>query len=93
MCQSYCPWSVECSWEAVFVVADKKPFPEMYTILESMNETRAWVFAEWVRIETMASTYYTINHVMCLYLCRLVRTILPKLMVLGRMDTMVPCII
>ncbi|KAI8108278.1 hypothetical protein M9434_006305 [Picochlorum sp. BPE23] len=38
----------EQNWEAVFVVADKKPFPEMYTILESMNETRAWVFAEWI---------------------------------------------
>lgn len=45
-----CLVSVGCSWEAVFVVVDKKPFPEMYTIIENMNETRAWVFAEWVRV-------------------------------------------
>lgn len=57
MSQSYFLCSVECSWEAVFVVADKKPFPELYTILESMNETRGWVFAEWVRMRIKDDVY------------------------------------
>lgn len=49
-----CLVSVGCSWEAVFVVVDKKPFPELYTMIENMNETRAWVFAEWVRVQMCA---------------------------------------
>lgn len=32
------------------VVVDKKPFPEIYDIINSLNESRAWVFAEWVRV-------------------------------------------
>ena len=36
------------NWEAVFVVVDKEPFAEMHDIIASMNETRAWVFAEWI---------------------------------------------
>ena len=40
---------LSCSWEAILVMVDKKPFPEAYDIIQSLNESRAWVFAEWVR--------------------------------------------
>jgi hypothetical protein len=30
------------------VVVDKAPFPEAYDVIQSLNESRAWVFAEWV---------------------------------------------
>ena len=35
-------------WEAVLLVADSRPFPELHHILLDLNDTRAWVFAEWV---------------------------------------------
>lgn len=38
-----------CSWEAILVVADSKPFPQIHDVVESMNDDRIWVFAEWVR--------------------------------------------
>lgn len=30
------------------LVADSKPFPDLHKIILDLNETRAWVFAEWV---------------------------------------------
>jgi hypothetical protein len=38
-------------WEAVILVADSKPFPDIHHILLDLNDTRSWVFAEWVRNE------------------------------------------
>jgi hypothetical protein len=37
-------------WEAVLLVADSKPFPDLHHILLDLNDTRAWVFAEWVSL-------------------------------------------
>jgi len=37
-------------WEAVLLVADSRPFPDLHHILLDLNDTRAWVFAEWVRL-------------------------------------------
>ena len=32
------------------LVADSNPFSDLHKIILDMNETRAWVFAEWVSI-------------------------------------------
>jgi hypothetical protein len=37
-------------WEAVLLVADSRPFIDLHHILLDLNDTRAWVFAEWVRL-------------------------------------------
>jgi hypothetical protein len=42
------PLMSQCRWEAVLIVADNRPFPDLHHILRDMNDTRAWVFAEWV---------------------------------------------
>lgn len=37
-------------WEAVLLVADSKPFVDLHHILLDLNDTRTWVFAEWVSL-------------------------------------------
>ena len=37
------------SWEAILIVADSKPFPEMHRIIRQLEDKRIWVFAELVR--------------------------------------------
>lgn len=36
------------NWEAILLVADSKPFTDVHTILRDINDTRVWIFAEWI---------------------------------------------
>jgi len=38
-----------CSWEAVLLVLDARPFEDLHHIVEEFQDERIWVFAEWVR--------------------------------------------
>ena len=40
----------ECAsrWEAVLVVLDSRPFPDLAQILQQLDDDRVWVFAEWI---------------------------------------------
>jgi hypothetical protein len=38
-----------CSWEAVLLVLDSRPFEDLHHIVEDFQDDRIWVFAEWVR--------------------------------------------
>ena len=45
------PWEIPCrlcSWEAVIVVMDSKPFHDLAAILNRLQDHRIWVFAEWI---------------------------------------------
>jgi hypothetical protein len=44
-------------WEAVLLVADSRPFPDLHHILLDLNDTRAWVFAEWVSFKPKMKKY------------------------------------
>ncbi|DBB10253.1 TPA: hypothetical protein ACH3X3_001818 [Trebouxia sp. C0006] len=35
-------------WEAVLVVLDSRPFPDLAQILQQLDDDRVWVFAEWI---------------------------------------------
>ena len=35
-------------WEALLIVMDNKPFPDLHHILQEVTDDRVWVFAEWV---------------------------------------------
>lgn len=37
-----------CRWEALLVVLDNRPFPELHSIIRELEDDRIWVFAEWV---------------------------------------------
>lgn len=37
-----------CSWEALLLVLDNRPFPDLRHILRYNDDSRARVFAEWV---------------------------------------------
>lgn len=41
--------STPCRWEAVILVMDGAPFPELHSIVAGSDDPRIWVFAEWVR--------------------------------------------
>ena len=48
--------SLPCSWEAVLVVLDSQPFAGLPHILQDLNDTRVWVFAEWIAPEYAPKT-------------------------------------
>ncbi|GFR42383.1 hypothetical protein Agub_g3254 [Astrephomene gubernaculifera] len=35
-------------WEALLVVMDNRPFPDLHRILRELNDSRIWVQAEWI---------------------------------------------
>lgn len=35
-------------WQALMVVMDNRPFPELRQIVRNMSDDRIWVYAEWV---------------------------------------------
>ncbi len=35
-------------WEALLLVMDNRPFPELRRIMRDINDSRIWVQAEWV---------------------------------------------
>lgn len=41
-------------WEAVLIVLDSQPFPDLAHILQSLDDDRVWVFAEWIGPEFAA---------------------------------------
>lgn len=43
-------------WEAVLIVADSRPFPDLQQIVMEHNDTRIWVFAEWIGNEFAPKT-------------------------------------
>lgn len=44
------------NWEAVLVVLDSQPFAGLPYILQDLNDTRVWVFAEWIAPEYAPKT-------------------------------------
>ena len=44
------------------LVADSKPFPDLHKIIIDLNETRAWVFAEWVSTKRSTPTLHQNNN-------------------------------
>ena len=40
-------------WEALLLVMDSRPFPDLHHILQEINDDRVWVYAEWVRRATL----------------------------------------
>lgn len=43
-CESLC----DCSWEAIIVVMDSRPFRDLHHIIQEYEDERVWVYAEWV---------------------------------------------
>ena len=37
-----------CSWEAILIVLDSQPFLDLHPLVAEFNDSRIWVFAEWV---------------------------------------------
>eukprot|EP00887_Chlorella_sp_A99_P006362 scaffold3.g6362.t1 len=37
------------NWEAVLIVLDSSPFADLHSVVAEVNDTRVWVFAEWLR--------------------------------------------
>lgn len=44
------------SWHAVILVLDGQPFPELHSIVAEANDSRIWVFAEWIGSTYAAKT-------------------------------------
>lgn len=45
----YSKRSVPCRWEALLVVMDQQPFTDLREILREFDDSRIWVYADWVR--------------------------------------------
>ena len=41
-------------WEAIVMVLDSRPFPDLAHILQKLDDDRLWVFAEWIGPEFAA---------------------------------------
>lgn len=39
---------VLCSWEAILIELDRKPFSDLARIVQSLEDDRIWTLAEWV---------------------------------------------
>lgn len=45
----YSKSNVPCRWEALLVVMDQQPFTDLREILREFDDSRIWVYADWVR--------------------------------------------
>lgn len=73
---TYKPGIMPCSWEALLIVMDNRPFPELRKIVREANDSRIWVHAEWV--SGRWSTKATLPYVLCAR-CRVTRTLIRQM--------------